>query len=108
MGWHKLPPGSILHEWRWLLEIRRKFLIRLSPDEFADLKAHFDSTQLGKSSVQKDAFRPEEPDESKCGWWKPPNKNVFYFSLLDESGLYGDYYMEYDPKSQLLYLDDCF
>jgi hypothetical protein len=113
-GWHALPPHSVQHAWAaGFAHHAERFVIHLSPEVFADLKAHIDST-LAKGPKQEPYPNPSLGPDPSAGdrfkWWAPPHKSAFSFSLggdaIKETGeLIGNYILEYDPQTQLLYID---
>ncbi len=111
-GWHSLSAHSVQHAWAaGFYHHVERFVIHLSPEEFADLKAHIDSTMKDRpqESFGKPSLGPDSSRADQFKWWNPPNKNAFLVpvgGIPDQAGeIIGDYIFEYDPETQLLYID---
>jgi hypothetical protein len=112
-GWDKLPANSVQHVWMagFWRDGRERLVIRLSPEEFDDLKAHIDSYLAKEPRQDSDCEHPFSTDSpgNRFKWWVPPGKTVFSFRLDYASNeinrLFAGYTMEYDPVPQLLYID---
>jgi hypothetical protein len=112
-NWHSLPPHSVQHTWSaGLIHHAERYVIHLSPEDFADLKSHIDSyvKEHPQEPYGKLSLGPDTSTVNQLKWWTPPNKNAFSFSIginedKQSEAVLGDYIFEYDPDTQLLYID---
>ncbi len=94
---------DVQHGWyAGTLHHKERFIIKLKPELFAQLERQMST----KVKIVRPALFLKSAHDSD--WWTPPNKAACHFETNENHDLpnvQGTYKMEYDPTSELLYLE---